>query len=59
MWALTPCLPDPVPPLMKRAAHWLAGGKAYEVRPQDIALDMRRMPAIPKSRFEITVQQGR
>jgi fatty-acid peroxygenase len=45
--------------LMKRAARWLAGGMEYEVGPQDLTLDTRRMPAIPKSRFEIRVGQGR
>jgi fatty-acid peroxygenase len=41
--------------LMRRAARWLAGGMAYEVPPQDLALDMTRLPAIPKSGFMIAV----
>ncbi|QBE65513.1 hypothetical protein [Pseudoduganella lutea] len=41
--------------LMKRSARWLAGGMDYEVPPQDLALDMRRLPAIPKSGFLIRV----
>lgn len=44
--------------LMRRAARWLAGGMAYQVPPQDLALDMTRLPAIPKSGFMIAVQGG-
>lgn len=42
--------------LMQRAARRLAGGMAYEVPPQDLALDMGRLPAIPKSGFMIAVR---
>ncbi|HEX8602984.1 MAG TPA: cytochrome P450 [Pseudoduganella sp.] len=42
--------------LMKRAARWLAGGMAYSVPPQDLALDLTRLPAVPKSGFLMTVE---
>lgn len=41
--------------LMKRAARRLAGGMDYEVPPQDMALDMRRLPTIPQSGSMIRV----
>jgi fatty-acid peroxygenase len=43
--------------LMKRAARWLAGGMDYAVPPQDLMLNMRRLPALPKSGFMIVVGQ--
>ena len=43
--------------LMKRAARWLGGGMAYRVPPQDLTLNLRRLPAIPKSGFVIEVGQ--
>jgi fatty-acid peroxygenase len=44
--------------LMKRSARWLAGDMQYDVPPQDLALDMRRLPAIPKSGFVIAMRKG-
>ncbi len=37
--------------LMKQAAKILTGRMAYQVPPQDLALDWSRLPAIPRSRF--------
>lgn len=42
--------------LMRRAVRWLAGAMVYEVPPQELALDLRRLPAIPKSGFVIAVR---
>jgi len=37
--------------LMKRAARFLANGLDYDVPPQDLAIDMSGLPALPGSRF--------
>jgi fatty-acid peroxygenase len=39
--------------LMKRAVANLTGAMSYQVPPQDLALDLSRMPALPPSRFLI------
>jgi fatty-acid peroxygenase len=39
--------------LLKVAAKFLAQRITYEVPPQDLALDMTRLPAVPKSHFAI------
>ncbi|GGM16270.1 MULTISPECIES: cytochrome P450 [Micromonospora] len=39
--------------LMKRAVHTLTGAMRYDVPPQNLALNLRRMPALPPSRFVI------
>jgi fatty-acid peroxygenase len=41
--------------LMKRAAWFLARAR-YEVPPQDLEIDMRRLPALPKSRFLLSMR---
>lgn len=40
--------------LIRRALHMLVSGMQYEVPPQDLSIDMSRLPAIPESRFIIT-----
>ncbi|MEU4333673.1 cytochrome P450 [Micromonospora lupini] len=40
--------------LMKRAVTNLTGGMRYEVPPQDLTLDLRRMPALPPSGLTLT-----
>ncbi|QIB52690.1 cytochrome P450 [Pseudomonas sp. OIL-1] len=40
--------------LMKSATRLLTKGMSYEVVPQDLSIDMSRMPAIPQSRFIIS-----
>ncbi|AHY47654.1 Cytochrome P450 [Rubrobacter radiotolerans] len=40
--------------LMKRATLLLNDAMEYNVPPQDLSIDLSRMPAIPKSRFEIS-----
>ncbi|MER7460182.1 cytochrome P450 [Micromonospora sp. NPDC126480] len=40
--------------LMKRAVHLLTTAMAYEVPPQNLALDLGRMPALPPSGFLVT-----
>ncbi len=37
--------------LMKRAARFLAGGIHYDVPPQNLRVDMQRLPALPASGF--------
>lgn len=39
--------------LIRRALHMLVNGMQYNVPPQDLSIDMSRMPAIPASRFVI------
>jgi fatty-acid peroxygenase len=41
--------------LMKRAAKWLAGRMAYRVPVQELAINMRRLPAVPKNGVAIVV----
>jgi fatty-acid peroxygenase len=41
--------------LMKRAAKWLAGRMAYRVPAQELAINMRRLPAVPKNGVAIVV----
>jgi fatty-acid peroxygenase len=40
--------------IMKAALDFLVNGIRYEVPPQDLELDDRRLPALPRSRFVIT-----
>jgi len=40
---------------MKRAAKWLAGGMDYRVPAQELALNMRRLPAVPRGGFAMVV----
>jgi fatty-acid peroxygenase len=40
--------------IMKAALDFLVNGIRYEVPPQDLTLDDRRLPALPRSRFLIT-----
>ncbi|MBX7265665.1 cytochrome P450 [Micromonospora sp. Llam7] len=40
--------------LMKRAVTLLTGAMRYDVPPQDLAVDLSRMPALPASGFVIT-----
>ncbi|MEV4826225.1 cytochrome P450 [Micromonospora sp. NPDC049274] len=40
--------------LMKRAVTNLTGGMRYDVPPQDLTLDLRRMPALPPSGLTLT-----
>ncbi|WP_150299183.1 cytochrome P450 [Pseudomonas profundi] len=40
--------------LMKSATRLLTKGMSYEVVPQDLSIDMSRMPAVPQSRFIIS-----
>ncbi|RKN42637.1 cytochrome P450 [Micromonospora endolithica] len=40
--------------LMKRAVATLAGSMSYDVPPQDLAVSLHRMPALPPSGFVIT-----
>lgn len=37
--------------LMKVSLRFLAGGLAYEAPEQDLSIDMKRLPALPRSRF--------
>ena len=39
--------------LMKRAVRLLTTGMHYDVPPQDLRIDLSRLPAVPKSRFVI------
>lgn len=39
--------------LTKRAVRLLTGAMTYEVPPQDLRIDLSRMPAIPRSRFVV------
>jgi fatty-acid peroxygenase len=40
--------------LLKGAALFLAGSMSYRVPEQDLQVSLRRMPAVPRSRFVIT-----
>ncbi|MEV6814515.1 cytochrome P450 [Micromonospora sp. NPDC051296] len=40
--------------LLKRAVTLLTGAMRYDVPPQDLAVDLRRMPALPASGFVVT-----
>lgn len=40
--------------VMKRAVRLLVSDTLYDVPPQDLGIDLSRMPAIPRSRFVIT-----
>ncbi|WP_433529514.1 cytochrome P450 [Micromonospora sp. CA-263727] len=40
--------------LLKRAVTLLTGALRYDVPPQDLAIDLRRMPALPASGFVVT-----
>ncbi|RAK56567.1 cytochrome P450 [Phenylobacterium deserti] len=40
--------------LMKRAVRQLVSGMTYDVPPQDLSVDLGRMPALPASRFLMT-----
>ncbi|MFY1617215.1 cytochrome P450 [Micromonospora sp. WMMD736] len=40
--------------LMKRAVTQLTGGMRYEVPPQDLRLELHRMPALPPGRMTVT-----
>jgi fatty-acid peroxygenase len=38
---------------MKQAVRLLTTGMHYDVPPQDLRIDLSRLPAVPKSRFVI------